>query len=151
MIYYFGYGTLASSEMMEAITGRKPEGSDFHLENYKLCIQNWNELPNHVREILSKKWNDNFRSYFIRPVKGKRVWGRLWSITPEERSLISRWEFWYEPIKIRTTTTNGDKIEVEADIINSFSIGQIVDSEHYEFFLNNKEKTLKAVKQIHTL
>lgn len=146
MINYFGYGTLASPEMMEATIGRKPEGSDFHLENYELYIQTWAELPNHVQKILGKKWDSSFRSYFIRPSVKKRVQGKLWLITPEERNLVTKWEFWYEPIKIKVTI--GDKLELETEIINNSSMGQTVSGEDYELFLNNKEKTLEAAKQM---
>ena len=144
LTYYFGYGTLASPETIEAVIGRKPDGSDLYLDDYGLYIQVWDEIPNQVRQVLGKLWDPNFRSYFVRPAEGKRVLGKLWLITPEERELVSKWEFWYEPIKVKTKSASGSIIEIETEIINNPSIGQVAGGENYTLFLNDKKKTLEA-------
>ncbi len=145
LVNYFGYGANSSLKMIEAIIGRRPEGSDFYLDNYELVIQSWEEVPDDVQQALKRYWDPSFRTHCIRPVRAKRVFGRLWQITPEERKLITAWEFWYEPITLRVETKRGS-IEIETEIMNSPKL-EVVNGENYPVFLNNEKKMLDTARE----
>ena len=140
-INYFGYGALASPEMIEALIKRKPEGSDFYLNNYELYIQKWDELPEKVREALAEKWGSSFRTYCIRPSQGRRVFGKLWKITPEERELIRDYEFWYEPVKLEQ-----ERVVIETEVFEDSSIQEVISGNDYQPFLNDRDKTLDMAR-----
>ena len=146
-IKYFGYGANASSDMMEVIIGRKPSGFIAWLEDYELWIQSWREISPSVRKILKNSWTLNFRTYCVSPKRGRKVKGYVWLLTPEERRLVSKWEFWYQPIKTRVRTQGGGLITAETEIVKRHSLHKSeLDSERYKFFLNNKKQMLKIAK-----
>ena len=141
MINYFGYGANSTSEMMKAIIGRVPHGKPATLSDYELCIQTWNEIPKNVRKILQTGWNQDFKTYCIRPKKGKEVVGTLWEITKVERKSVSRWEFWYEKIKVSVRVGN-KTIKTETEMINDPNIKVVVDGTKYEPFPVPKQEIL---------
>lgn len=148
-ILYFGYGANRDGDMMEAIIGRKPDGYPAILENYELCVQVWEEIPEKVRKIISGYWGLDFRTYCIRQAKGKAVYGMVWFITKKERELVGNWElerFWYEPVTVEVTGKDGIEKSVQSQAINSLKIKRAVDGEHYPIFLNNKKKMFAAAK-----
>lgn len=135
-MYYFGYGANKDIEMLEAIIGRRPEGEKAVLKDFELCIQKWEEIPEKARETLKKHWNKDFRSYVIKPSKGKQVSGMLWNITESEHKHIEKWELhniWYEPVKIKLNGKNA-----VTEVFNS----------HYNAYINDKKKMLEvAIKE----
>lgn len=149
-VQYFGYGANSSSEMIEAIMGRRPSGFPAILEGYELFIQSWEEIPQDVRRILSNDWGSNFKTYCIRAARGRKVYGYVWNITQEERERISNWEFWYEPVKVKVKQRNGKLITVETEIIDNFQIGKVVNTEQYPVFLNDQKQMVKIAKKVRT-
>ncbi len=135
MVFYFGYGANKDIEMIEAIVGRRPESEKAVLKDFELCIQNWEEIPEKAKEDLKKVWNKKFRSYVIKPSKGKEVAGTLWNITEQEHKHIAKWEMhnmWYEPVKIKV---NGKKAITEVFHFN------------YNAYLNDKNKMLEVARK----
>src|SRR3972149_2567037 len=90
-VLYFGYGSNAAAEMIEAITGHLPKAGNYvELPDFELCIQTWSQIPGPVKQILRKSWRDeeHFMTYAIRKAPGECADGMLWVITPEQRKLI---------------------------------------------------------------
>lgn len=150
-ITYFGYGANSSLGMMEGIIGRKPSGFPATLEGYELYIQSWEEIPEKVREDLEKYWDSDFKTYCIRRAVGKKVSGTAWLITPEERQLVSNWEFWYEPISAEVRDAQGQTTSAETEVVNDQTIGEIVNGERYPVFLNSKEQMVDVAEKIRHL
>ncbi len=146
LIRYFGYGANASPEMLEAIIGRKPDGLSAMLSNYELWIQSWQEMPIDVRNRLAKNWDENFRTYAIRPAKGKIVFGKAWFLAPEERRLVSNWEFWYQPMTVQIQLENGEVVEAETEMIDNQTTTNVIDTDDYSLFINDKGKMLQIAK-----
>jgi hypothetical protein len=147
-VKYFGYGANRSSEMMEAIIGRKPEGYSAKLRGYELCVQEWEEIPEETREILSNNWGSDFRTYCIRPKEGSLVTGQIWLLTEAERELVNNWEFWYEPIEVQVEGREGTISGIETEMINDPKISQVVEGENYPTFLNKKERMLEVATRV---
>jgi len=147
---YFGYGANRSQDMMTAIIGRRPNGDVATLYDHELCIQTWDEISPEVREKLVH-WDQNFRTYCIRPAKGKKVKGVVWFLTDEERELVENWELisrWYKGITVDVETPDGKYIKVETEMIDDPSIRQVVDGERYQIFLNKEEKMLEVAEKV---
>lgn len=145
-VLYFGYGTLSSSEMMKAIIGRKPKGIRAKLNNYELCVQKWREIPSSAKRILRENWDSKFLSYFIRPKKGKTVFGKVWYLTKQEKKLVENWELidlWYQSIKVRVRDYRGNIIKAESYMINDKNTKHVVKGRNYRLFLNGRIKMLK--------
>jgi hypothetical protein len=108
----------------------------------------WQEIPSPIRKILKNSgWTPNFRTYCISPKQGRRVRGFVWLLTPEERQLVSKWEFWYQSIKTKIITQNGRLMTAETEIVEKHSVNKNeLDGEHYKLFLNSKRQMLKIVK-----
>jgi hypothetical protein len=147
-IKYFGYGANRSSEMMEAIIGRRPEGYPAELRGYELCIQKWEEIPEQVRETLSNNWEPGFGAYCIRPKEGSQVTGQIWLLTEAERELVNNWEFWYEQIEVQVEGQDGRISGVETEMIDDPKISQVVEGENYPTFLNKKEGMLEVATRV---
>lgn len=150
-VLYFGYGTLSSSEMMKAIIGRKPKGTRAKLNNYELCIQKWKEIPSSAKRILRENWNSKFLSYFIRPKKGKTVFGKVWYLTKQEKKLVENWELiglWYQSVKVRVRDYRGNIIKAESYMINDKNIKQAVNGKNYKMFLNKGSKMFKVARLV---
>ena len=136
--------------MMKAIIGREPDGIAAFLDNHQLYIQTWNELPLQVRKELEESWNseDNFETYFMSPLQGATTHGTLWTITPEERIYVNRWEmndgFWYKRIVAENVQDlEGNTYTASTEIIlPPFSSRSVLDVA-YPAYLNNKEKMLR--------
>lgn len=139
MVRYFGYGANKSPRMMKAIVGRRPSGILAVLQDYELIVQEWPDIPEKVREILSQSWGPDFKSYGIRPKRGSAVRGRIWYITREERDLVKEWEIcpiWYEPVVVSVRTYDGRSFRAETEIINRH-VGIVVkNNTDYLTFLN---------------
>lgn len=146
-IRYFGYGANASPDMIKAIIGRKPSGFVVRLEDFELWVQSWQDIPSSVRKILKNNWTLDFRTYCISPKRGKKVKGHVWLLTPEERQLVSKWEFWYQPIKTKIKIQDGSSMTVETEIVKKSSLNKDeLNGERYKFFLNNKRQMLNIAK-----
>jgi len=150
-VKYFGYGANSSPEMMMGIIGRKPNGFQATLEGYELYIQSWEEIPERVREDLEKYWGSDFKTYCIRPAAGKTVSGTAWLITPEERQLVSNWEFWYEPIAVEVRDTQGKTTSAETEIVNDKTIGETIHGTEYPVFLNKKKQMVDVAEKVRKL
>jgi len=152
-VMYFGYGANRSSYMMKAIIGRNPIGFPAKLEDYELCIQTWDEIPEKVRKVFRypELLNRDFKSYCIRPAGGKMIVGRVWSLTRLERELVDNWELnglWYEPIRVHVFSYDGQIIEAETEMINNPSTKQVVNGRSYQTFLNRKEVMWKVARKV---
>ena len=147
MINYFGYGANSTPEMMGAIIGRVPHGKHALLSNYELCIQRWSEIPENVRKMLQSGWSPDFKTYCIRPKKGKEIVGTLWEITKDEREIMSRWEFWYEKIQVFVKVGNKE-VKAETEMINDPNIKDVVDGKKYDPFPVPKEEILDRAKKV---
>ncbi len=146
-VLYFSYGTLSSSEMMKAIIGRKPKGIRAKLDNYELCVQKWKEIPSSAKRILRENWDSKFLSYFIRPEKGKTIFGKVWYLTKQEKKLVENWELiglWYHSIKVRVRDYRGHVIKAESYMIDDKNIKHVVKGRNYRLFLNERIKMLKV-------
>lgn len=149
-ILYFGYGANRDGDMMEAIIGRKPDGYPAIAVDYELCVQTWEEIPQKVRNIIGGYWGPDFRTYCVRPAKGKTVYGMVWFITKKERELVGNWELeklWYEPITTVVTSEDGVEESAETQMINNLKIRRVVNGKHYPAFLNARNKMLTAAKK----
>lgn len=146
MINYFGYGANSTPEMMEAIIGRIPEGKPAILSSYELCIQTWNEISEKVRKILQTGWSSDFKTYCIRPKKGKEVVGTLWKITDDEREIVSKWEFWYEKIDV-VIKVGKDNIDAQTEMIDDQNIKEVVGGKNYNPFPVPKQEILAHAKK----
>lgn len=144
----FGYGANASIDMMEAIIGRRPDGLSARLPDYELWIQSWEEIPVPIREILKKHWDTNFKTYAIRPAKGKAVAGRVWFLNSDELRLMNNWEFWYKPITVQVQLEDGGVYQAETGIIDDPTANMVVDGEHHPLFINDKEQMLRIAKSV---
>lgn len=147
IIRYFGYGANASADMMKALIGRKPTGYVAWLEGYELWIQSWQEVPANARKILKNCWNPDFMTYCVSPKQGKKAKGRVWFLTRDERRQVSKWEFWYQSVKVRVRMKDGRLTGAETEIVKRQPSNKIeLDGERYKLFLNNKKKMLKIAK-----
>src|SRR5206468_4577778 len=138
--FYFGYGSKRSVEMMKAIIGRRPRGLYGYLKDHQLLVQTWNEIPENVRKILGRNWDENFKAYAARPSKGHNIGGICWSLTREVRSLVKNWEMvglWYQPAKVKVRTSLVT-VDAETEITNDAKLSRAVDGSTYHVFLNDK-------------
>lgn len=148
-IRYFGYGANASAEMMKAIIGRKPSGIVAQLKNYELQIQSWREIPPKVRKLLRKQWKSEFRTYCVNPRQGEKVNGRVWLVTPKERRLISKWEFWYRPITVKVRVQSGKLVTAETEMVRKPATRKKrINGKRYRFFLNSKRRMLEIAEKV---
>ena len=147
-VFYFAYGSNPHTEMIKAIVGRKPEGFDYELKGYELCVQSWKDIPNESQKILKIWWDKSFKSYSLRKNTLKSVYGRIWKLTREERNLVGNWELhniWYKPIKIKRKINNKIAI-IETEMIKNNEMTPVINSQHYPNFLVDKNKILKVAK-----
>lgn len=148
-LLYFGYGANRDADMMEAMVGRKPTGSPTILEDYELCVQVWDEIPDGiVKQTLEKSgWDSTFRTYCIKPAAGKTVNGTAWILTRHEfDELVGAWEMhglWYEPTEVSVADIQGQTYRAKTEIIADPRIRQTVDGT-YPTFLNDRAKMLDA-------
>jgi hypothetical protein len=147
-IKYFAYGANRSPDMIEAIVGRKPDGYPAKLEGYELCIQEWEEIPIEIQEILRNNWGLKFRTYCMRPREGSTITGQVWLLTEAERQSVKNWEFWYQPIEVQVEGQEGTISGVETEMINDPKIKHVVEGENYPTFLNKKEAMLEVARKV---
>lgn len=146
-IIYFGYGANSSSEMIQAIIRRRPKGFPARLKNYSLYLQEWNKLSKEVKEELGKHWDFRFKTYIAVPSSLGICYGTGWFITPKERKMISKWEFWYKPVKVKIENEKGKIFNAETEIILKKSKDKIT-KKNYKKFPNNKKKMLELAKKV---
>lgn len=146
---YFGYGANSHPDMMAAIIGRKPKGTPFVLDDYELCIQEWPDIPQDIRDTIEYFWDENFKTYCIRPKEGSRVSGMLWEITPEEHRLVAEWELhgrWYDAYDLVHFGADG-AIDIKIEFMRRGEITRVVDGEKYDIFLNSPETMFRAAEE----
>ena len=91
--YYFGYGADREPEMIKAIIGHNAiDMGEATISGYGLYIQKLADIPLPARTILQKSWGNSFISYVIKPLKGSKVYGRLFSINSVEIKQVDIWE-----------------------------------------------------------
>lgn len=149
--HYFGYGANQSADMLAAIIGRKPKGISASVNNYELCVLSWQNIPLKIKKILRPGWGPGFRSYFIRPCRGKSVTGRVFKVTNKERRLIARWEIeglWYQPALVEAIYPNGRSCRAGTQIIEDYSFGKSINGENYPTYLNGKRRMNQIAKLI---
>ena len=149
-VYYFAYGSNSNSEMIKAITGRKPKGFSYELKGYELCIQTWKDIPKKAQAILSRWWDKSFRSYSLRKNSAKSVAGKVWKLTQKERDLVGNWELhniWYKPIKIKKKINN-KPIKLETELIRHGKMNPVQNSKNYPYFLVDKNKILMVARAV---
>lgn len=112
-IRYFGYGAMKLYDMVEAVIGRGPSGTQVYVVDHELIIQSLRDIPEGVRESLEEGWGQDFRAYRLRPtekVSGRiSVLGVVWDITPEELELIKNWEGngrWTQTVSVEAYATH---------------------------------------------
>jgi hypothetical protein len=155
-VLYFGYGANASADMMETIVGRRPNGQRGAVNGYELCIQNWEDIPEKVRDILSRYWDSSFRSYSIRHAEKNSVSGNVWLLKRSERDLVDNWEMnglWYHHAKIDVNVRvdlplSYTTVIAETEIIDNWNLNTVVYGIGYENFLNSKERMLEVATKV---
>ena len=110
--YLFGYGADREPDMIKAIIGHNAlDMGEATVSGYGLYVQKLADIPLPARTILQKSWGNSFISYVIKPLKGSKVYGRLFSINNAEIKQVDIWELvdcnWYD-IAMITATTLGD-------------------------------------------
>lgn len=147
-VRYFGYGANRSAEMMEAIIGRRPKGFPAKLSGFQLCIQTFGDLPSSVQFQLSPKWGEGFKSYVARPSGDNlsTILGIIWTITPEERKRIDKWELagpWYKIICLTVGS-----VQTEIQVVEGLPIAKVANGLRYKTFLNEKEKMFEVARVV---
>lgn len=148
-IFYFSYGASRSPAMIEAIIGRKPKGFKYELKGYELAIQDWKTIPKRVKKILSRSWDESFRTYFIRKSSKKSVWGVIWKISKREHEFIANWEMhnlWYKPIVLRRKIGN-QIFTIRTEILNDKNSKSVKDGKYYSNFPVKRSKILRIAKK----
>ena len=140
-MYYFGYGANRSKQCMEDISGSSmKDGRGAVLQDYALCYQVLEQVPEPPREILRKVWGDTFRCYTIRPFPKALVAGVVWELTPHQFHRIKEWEYdgsWKNIIQTDVLLFNGELLSVWTDmVIQSIPISDAVDGLYYQNNLN---------------
>src|SRR3989344_9531308 len=151
-INYFGYGANKTKDMIKSMIGRVPESNPAVLENFELCIQDFDEIKSpKVKKILKKVgWNSRFKTYCIRRAKGKKVYGTLWKTTKKEHELIDNWEIhkiWYTCTKI-IVKSKGKNFHALTEIIDDKKLKPSRFGKRYPAFLNNKARMLRIARQL---
>lgn len=141
---FFGYGILRNKRILAEIIHHEPDGgSSAILENYNLCVQTLDLIPNFPRDILQKVWGQNFRSYTLKKGNGI-VSGIVWKLSEEDLTKISRWDFipeWKEIIKVQVKTFSEKIIEsVTTKVYDNQSFYALIDGINYENNLNPQGK-----------
>lgn len=157
-IQYFGYGANRDFQMMAAITGNENlTGRLAEIRGYELCVQEFDQVPTSVQGILREAgWNNkNFSTYVIRPKEGSVVYGMIWELTGEERSLVKNWEIigpWYKEIRceVMGNVITGEKKRIQAiteQLGDGQEIDRVVDGRTREIFLNNRDMMFEVAKK----
>lgn len=149
VVSYFGYGANRNPNMMKAIIGRQPKGVRSFVRGFELCVQTWNEIPTHVREKLSPSWDEDFKTYFLRPNYKYRskVRGVIWEVTRKERHFIDNWELTGDWYKIFTfELKNMEQLEIQ--VIPEPNIGSVVNGCIYKSFLNSPAKMFRVANRV---
>lgn len=151
-VQYFGYGANRSPEMMEAIVGRLPEGYPAKISGFELCVETWQDIPEHARRMLSNSWDPTFRSYCVRPSGNLRssVKGIVWKITREERRLIDNWELtgtWYKVFVLQYQLSKEEAVQIEIQVIEDPNVKKVFSGNRYKTFLNSKRKMLEVARK----
>jgi hypothetical protein len=142
-IYYFGYGKNKDPFLFEKILGVIPEGGDGALiQNYNLCYQSLDQIPNPPANILLDVWGKDFHAYTLTSGQGMVV-GLIWTIEDTMLDRIKEWEFdgvWRKIIEVEVITYDNKKIKCFTDIaLNNDKYIEIVDGLNYPTDLNEKK------------
>ena len=152
-IFYFGYGAHRSAELMEALLGRRPDGTKAELKHYREYVQYWSAIPRLVQATLIDYWHprERFRRYVIRPKRGFSVQGVVWEITPEERMLIGAWELndgtWVTNSHMMIDREGVGEVMVETDILEHWDNGLSLPTDT-KLFLNSKARMCEVAQQV---
>lgn len=153
MIYYFGYGANRTLEMMRWITGKDTfVGKPAVLHKWQLCLQKLSQVPMTVvpfypkpgslRDILGKKWGNNFETYVIKPGEGSVV-GTLWELTVEDRELVKNWERvgpWYGEAQVKVDVEQGGEADAVTECLgDGQTYDRVVNGIAYKPFLLDKQ------------
>jgi hypothetical protein len=161
---YFGYGINRDPRMISAITGKKVNelvGVSAVLQDFGMAIQGIDQIPNKLnkyseltispRDILSKYWDADFKSYVIYPKAGSYVSGTIWELSHDDRERIKDWELlgdWYKGSNGVAVTENCKKVNIVTDSLgNDQQYDYEVDGLEYDEWLQpfNKFKEI-AIK-----
>lgn len=98
-VLYFGFGSNAHPDMIEAICGNLPElvAANAELHDHQLAIQHLTEIPDrggdyNARAILNNVWDDTFRTWITQLHPGSTVPGVIWRLTPTQDAALRDWE-----------------------------------------------------------
>jgi len=158
-VFYFAYGQNRDSEMIEAITGRKPGVSyEAVLKDYELCVQNLGQIPEIPRGIVARYWEGelNFKARILRPKKGSQVKGTVHLLSPDEWEMKKNYELvevgWSEerPITI-PGVSEGSQINAVTEVLGpDQEVERVEDGmdPNLSLFLNDREKTIQIASQV---
>lgn len=150
---YFGYGVFASRQLMKALLGRVPKSMPAFLQDYRLYIQSWKDIPPEAHLVLDRAWNDadKFRRYIIRAKKGSVVHGRLWFITHREREIIDDFEMndgtWVNKANVMVSIKSGGSIVASTEILEKWT-DALKPAKSPKKFLNNRQKMFNVAEWV---
>ncbi|MFZ2886724.1 MAG: gamma-glutamylcyclotransferase family protein [Minisyncoccia bacterium] len=157
---YFGFGTNAHPSMIEAIIGRAPEGRPAFISGFEMIVQALRDVPDTAllsaplpispRKILRRNWDDRFACYGIRRHEERMVRGVLWSISPEEREILSSWELipfgWSSNIFVDVILSDGTTRPAQTEWIYDQPIERVVDGRKYPYFIAPEEDMFRVAR-----
>lgn len=153
-ILYFGYGAMASAELMQALLGKVPRGTPASVKHHKLCIQEWSEIPLLTRAHLLDSWTPgDFQAYAIRGKRGVSVSGIIWELEQKDMDAVAAWNFhshWYEPYQVFADVT-GCQVLAYTDAVSNPNPERTANGLFYDPFLNAKPKMLRVARLVHSM
>jgi hypothetical protein len=148
LIYYFGYGANRSKQRVSDILGEEPKGGfGAVIENFSLCVQTVDQIPDPPRELIRTIWGGQFRGYTICPAVSGLVSGVLWRFTVKQLERMKEWECistWKESVTISVVAFDGIKeLAITEKVSDDQQVFEVVDGLNYENNLN-----LQGMKQV---
>lgn len=137
-INYAGYGLFADEEFGRTLFGENTPSFVVEKDGYELVVLEFKELP----EDIQKEVQPTFRIYAARRNEDASVRLRVWELTPAQRELANHWNYGDILYSRETFVSDIDPRPMEIDIITNHKIGNVVDGNNYEPYLNDRETVL---------
>ncbi len=120
------------------LLGRTPTYTPARFKGFSFCLQELDEMPRKIHDVLATKWPPNFRSYVLVRLPKHEAFGRIIDVTPKEMQILDAWYLtdlhWHNRVKVGTHRfANGERRSVSAHVLGERqSCGPIIPSRDQE-------------------
>lgn len=145
------------ARIIQQLLGRMPASTPARFKGFGYCIQDLDETPRKIHDILSTKWPATFRSYVLVRLPKQEAAGRIIDVTREDMRILDAWHLtdlrWHSRVKIGTHEfASGKRRSVSAHVLGKRqSCGPVIslaDQERGLPFLNEYGLSIVLTNQL---